>query len=66
MFITVFDYNPNWLKKFDLEAKRLEYVLGDLVQHIHHIGSTAVPDLMAKPIIDILLDVKNLDQLDAK
>ena len=54
MFITVVDYNPNWPKKFDVEAKRLEYVLGDLIHHIHHIGSTAVPDLMAKPIEESL------------
>jgi len=36
----------------------------DNLNHIYHIGSTAVPDLMAKPIIDIMLDVKNLSHLD--
>lgn len=66
MRITVVEYNPNWPKQFEDECYKLQYILGEVVNNIHHIGSTAVPGLTAKPIIDILLDVYRLDELDSK
>jgi GrpB-like predicted nucleotidyltransferase (UPF0157 family) len=50
-------YDPHWPSLFSREAARTRSVLGDLVLQIEHIGSTSVPSLIAKPIIDILLIV---------
>lgn len=66
MIIVVVDHDPEWAKEFEKESEILQHILGDILINIHHIGSTAVPGLMAKPIIDILLDVTDLDRLDSK
>lgn len=66
MIVKVVDYNPNWPNKFKAESEKLQTILGDIAINIYHIGSTAVPNLMAKPIIDIMLDVSSLDLLDTK
>jgi GrpB-like predicted nucleotidyltransferase (UPF0157 family) len=55
--ITLVDYDPRWPKLFEREADRIRSVLGDLVLRVEHVGSTSVPGLCAKPIIDILLVV---------
>jgi hypothetical protein len=51
---------PYWSDKFEYEACRIERTLGQCVVAVHHIGSTAVPGIFAKPIIDILLEVDGL------
>ena len=64
--IEIEPYNPDWVKKFEKEKEILEKTLGDWVQGgIHHVGSTAIPGLDAKPIIDILIGVKNLKEAAA-
>ncbi|MDN5855746.1 MAG: GrpB family protein, partial [Actinomycetia bacterium] len=50
-------YNPEWPRWFDLEEQRVRDALGDRVVRLEHIGSTSVPGLTAKPIIDMLLVV---------
>ncbi|WP_097323303.1 GrpB family protein [Paractinoplanes atraurantiacus] len=56
------DYDPAWAERFELEAKALRDVLGEhVVGGVHHVGSTAVPGLTAKPIIDIMVGVRNLE-----
>ena len=50
-------YNPDWPRLFDREADRLRSVLGNEALRIEHVGSTSVPGLTAKPIVDILLVV---------
>jgi GrpB-like predicted nucleotidyltransferase (UPF0157 family) len=55
--ITLAAYDPDWPRSFRREAGRLRSVLGDAALHIEHVGSTSVPGLVAKPIIDILLVV---------
>lgn len=57
--IILAEYNPNWPKLFEREAGRIRSVLGDKALRIEHVGSTSVPGLCAKPIIDILLVVKD-------
>lgn len=64
MLVEVVTYDPNWPNEFELEASNLKQVLPDVLVEIYHIGSTAVPALMAKPIIDIMLAVSDLEQLD--
>jgi GrpB-like predicted nucleotidyltransferase (UPF0157 family) len=46
--------------KFEEERARIQAVLGSVVTAIDHVGSTAVPGLAAKPIIDVLLGVRSL------
>jgi GrpB-like predicted nucleotidyltransferase (UPF0157 family) len=57
--ITLVEYDIEWPKKFAREAKRIRSVLGDRAIVVEHVGSTSVPGLVAKPIIDILLAVAN-------
>jgi len=56
----VVPYDPGWLAAFESEAVRLRTVLGTLALRIDHNGSTAVPGLSAKPIIDIQVSVAAL------
>jgi len=51
------DYDPNWPVLYDREAARIRAVLGNTAIQIEHAGSTSVPGLAAKPIIDIVLAV---------
>ena len=54
--IVVTDYNPEWERMFEEEARAFREILGDNCVDIQHIGSTAVPGLAAKPVIDIMPD----------
>ena len=58
--LAMFEYDPEWPRMFNEEALRLASVWGDQCSAIHHIGSTSVPDLEAKPIIDIVIVVKDV------
>ena len=53
--IRLVEYDPEWPEKFRREADRIRAVLGDRVLQLEHVGSTAVPGLPAKPIVDMLL-----------
>jgi GrpB-like predicted nucleotidyltransferase (UPF0157 family) len=55
--VRVVDYDPEWPRLYRREAERIRAVLGERVVRLEHIGSTSVPGLAAKPIIDILLVV---------
>jgi GrpB-like predicted nucleotidyltransferase (UPF0157 family) len=55
--IRVVDYDPEWPRLFRREAERIRAALGERVVGLEHIGSTSVPGLAAKPIVDILLVV---------
>ncbi|MBN1200361.1 MAG: GrpB family protein [Anaerolineae bacterium] len=57
-------YNPEWPKIFERENELLAGALGDHAIEIEHVGSTSVPGLRAKPIIDILLAVEAFAPLD--
>ncbi len=60
-------YDPDWPRQFAVEADRLRAVLDPaLVIGIEHFGSTAVPGLIAKPIIDILIAVHSLARAKAE
>ncbi len=58
-------YDPRWPEMFEEEQKRIEAAIGHYVVEIKHIGSTAVPGLAAKPIIDIMVGVRTLDDAPA-
>jgi GrpB-like predicted nucleotidyltransferase (UPF0157 family) len=55
--IALAEYDPDWPILFDREASRIGAALGNTVIHLEHAGSTSVPGLAAKPIIDIVLEV---------
>ncbi len=57
--ITLVEYDPKWREEFISEARQIRDALGDRSLQIEHVGSTSVPGLVAKPIIDILLVVSN-------
>jgi GrpB-like predicted nucleotidyltransferase (UPF0157 family) len=59
VFVRLVDYDSDWTRKFAVHAKVISEVLGDIALLIEHIGSTSVPGLAAKPIIDILLAVQH-------
>ena len=63
--ITVLDYDAKWPQQYESERARLAEILKENGLAIYHIGSTAVPGLAAKPIIDIMAVVRNLEQVDA-
>jgi GrpB-like predicted nucleotidyltransferase (UPF0157 family) len=58
-------YDPGWVLQFESERDRIEQTLGKLACRIDHNGSTSVPELEAKPIIDIQVSVKQLQPIHA-
>ena len=57
--ITLVEWDASWPVLFDREAVRVRGALGPAVLQLEHVGSTSVPGLVAKPIIDILLGVRD-------
>ncbi len=57
-------YDPLWVSIAAGESQRLETALGDHLLGVHHIGSTSIPGIRAKPVIDLMPVVKCLNQLD--
>ena len=60
--IVVSDYDPNWPSRFEDERTRIGKALGSFALAIEHIGSTAVPGLPSKPIIDLMVGVAGLEE----
>jgi len=63
--IEVVPYDLNWPKAFLVEESLIKPLFSENFIAIHHIGSTAVPGLSAKPTIDIILEVNNINLVDA-
>jgi GrpB-like predicted nucleotidyltransferase (UPF0157 family) len=62
----VVPYDPAWPRRFEAAQTMLEHLLSPWLEGgIHHVGSTAVPGLAAKPTIDIIAGVGNLDEARA-
>lgn len=57
--ITLVEYDPRWPELFEREANRIRSVLVNKALQVEHVGSTSVPGLCAKPIIDMLLVVED-------
>lgn len=62
--VLVVAYDPRWPALFEQERARLEAGLGALCLAVEHVGSTAVPGLAAKPVIDIALGIPSLDRTE--
>ncbi len=63
--VVVADYDPAWPERFRALADRAASALGEMALAIEHVGSTSVPGLAAKPVIDIQISVASLEPLDA-
>lgn len=63
--IEIADYDSAWPLMYEKEATRIRSALGERVKRIAHVGSTSVPGLPAKPIIDIVLEVADSSDEDA-
>lgn len=59
-------HDPRWKDIFAAEAQALRTQLGEVALRIQHIGSTAIPGIVAKPIIDIVVEVSSLEEIDAR
>lgn len=57
--IVVTNYNADWPRTFEIEASKIKGLLRDNCIAIHHVGSTSVPGLSAKPVIDMIGVIKN-------
>ena len=64
--VRVVPHDPAWTEAFEAEAAALRSVLGDEALAIHHIGSTSVPNLRAKPTIDVLVEAREIEILDGR
>jgi GrpB-like predicted nucleotidyltransferase (UPF0157 family) len=62
--VIVRPWNPRWPKRYAREAERLRLIFGPVLVSIEHIGSTSVPGLAAKPIIDILVTATSLGEVE--
>lgn len=60
--ITIAEYDPSWPDRFRSERARIGKALGDNAIRIEHVGSTAVPGLAAKPIVDIQVSVADVEE----
>ena len=61
MLIEVVPYDPQWKTAFEAESQHIAKALATNLVVIHHIGSTAIPHIYAKPIIDFLIEVKDIN-----
>ena len=59
------DYDPSCPEKFQIEKVVLTKLIGERAKSIEHIGSTSVPDMVAKPEIDILVGLTNLSDAES-
>ena len=56
--VVIVDYNPAWPIMYEEERAQIQALIGEYISEIHHVGSTSIPGLGAKPIIDILVIVR--------
>ena len=64
--VEVVPHNPRWRDSFEAEAKHVAAVLGENAVAIHHIGSTAIPNIYAKPVVDLLVEVRDITEVDGR
>mgnify|MGYP002777060727 CR=1 FL=1 len=62
--VEVVSHDPQWRSQFEVEATAIAAALSTNAVTVHHIGSTAIPGIYAKPIIDLLVEVHTIKQID--
>jgi GrpB-like predicted nucleotidyltransferase (UPF0157 family) len=63
--LEIMPYDPQWVPEFQAERDRISTALGDLARRIDHNGSTSVPGLAAKPVIDIQVSLERIHPIDS-
>lgn len=63
--IEIVDYTASWSKDFESEKEKIKNILKEEKVKIHHIGSTSVPGMSAKPTIDIMIEIDDIEKIDA-
>jgi GrpB-like predicted nucleotidyltransferase (UPF0157 family) len=64
--VSVVPYDPDWPRRFEAERGLLEGVLGPWLDGgVHHVGSTAIPGIAAKPILDMMAGVRDFEEARA-
>ena len=63
--VIVVAHDPAWAGEFREESSRIAAIFGQELLSIHHIGSTAIPGMSAKPIVDIMLVVRDILKVEA-
>jgi GrpB-like predicted nucleotidyltransferase (UPF0157 family) len=64
--VVLVPYDPDWPRRFETERALLARVFADAPASIDHVGSTAVPGLAAKPVIDIMVGVSALSEIESR
>jgi GrpB-like predicted nucleotidyltransferase (UPF0157 family) len=64
--IVLVPHNEAWAAAFEAESSAILRLMADLPIQLHHIGSTAIPGIVAKPVIDMLGVVRSVGELDAR
>jgi GrpB-like predicted nucleotidyltransferase (UPF0157 family) len=63
--LEIIEYQREWATEYEEEAWKLNEIFGEILTDIHHIGSTSIPGMAAKPVIDILVEVWEIGEVDA-
>ena len=63
--VEVLPHDSIWKQEFKEEANKVKEIFEGIFIEIHHIGSTAIPTIKAKPIIDIIVEVKDINKVDS-
>jgi GrpB-like predicted nucleotidyltransferase (UPF0157 family) len=64
--VEVVPHGPSWRDAFEAEARYVAAALGENVVAVHHIGSTAIPNIYSKPVVDLLVEVRDIDEVDGR
>ena len=64
--VEVVPHDPHWRDAFEAEAKQVAAALGENVVAVQHIGSTAIPNIHAKPVVDLLIEVREIAEVDGR
>ncbi len=64
--VVIVPHDPRWREGFEAEAKHVAVALGENAVAIHHIGSTAIPGIHAKLVIDMLAEVRDIAEVDGR
>ena len=60
--IVLVPYQASWESSFQAEKNRILKAAGDFIHAIEHVGSTAIPGLSAKPIVDVMVGLKDFER----
>ena len=63
--VELVSHSPEWAERARIESERLQRAIGNALVTVHHIGSTSIPGIAAKPIVDLIPEVTSLEALDA-